>query len=79
MARVGRQADGFYEPRGWPVTDASPRAGAAMVNPWSDFRPTDAPHVLQQDLPIVEAFNKRYAHDPDIKIQSHLVARAVHR
>ncbi len=45
----------------------------APVNPWSELLTHDAPHVLQQDLPIVEAFNKRYAHDPDIKIQSHLL------
>ena len=43
-----------------------------MVNPWSQL-PTDAPHVLRQDLPIVEKFNKHYAHNPDIKIQSHLL------
>ncbi len=61
-----RRRDGVYEPRGWPVT-------AAPVNPWSGLPTHDAPHVLQQDLPIVEAFNKRYAHDPDIKIQSHLL------
>ena len=29
-----------------------------MVNPWSQL-PTDAPHVLRQDLPIVEKFNKQ--------------------
>ena len=44
-----------------------------MVNPWSQLPAHDASHVLPQDLPIVEAFNKRYAHDPDIKIQSHLL------
>ena len=44
-----------------------------MVNPWSELPTHDAPHVLQQDLPIVDAFNKRFAHDLDIKIQSHLL------
>ena len=43
-----------------------------MMNPWSQL-PTDAPHVLQRDLPIVEKFNEHYAHNPDIKIQSHLL------
>jgi len=43
-----------------------------MVNPWSQL-PTDAPHVLRQDLPIVEEFNQQYAHNSDIKIQSHLL------
>lgn len=43
-----------------------------MVNPWSQL-PTDAPHVLRQDRPIVEEFNQQYAHNPDIKIQSHLL------
>ena len=49
-----------------------PEAGDAMVNPWSQL-PTDAPHVLRHDLPIVEEFNKHYARNPDIKIQSHLL------
>ena len=44
-----------------------------MVKPWSELPTHDAPHVLQQDLPIVDAFNKRFAHDLDIKIQSHLL------
>ena len=41
-----------------------------MVNPWYPWSPTDAPHVLQQDLPIVEKFNARYAdkHDPKCQI-----------
>ena len=44
-----------------------------MVNPWSQL-PTDAePHVLEGDLSIVEKFNEHYAHNPDIKIQSHLL------
>ena len=40
-ARVGRQADGVYEPRGWPVTDA-PRRSVVLA-------------TLAQYLGIVEA------------------------
>ena len=45
-----------------------------MENPWPQTSDPDAPHVLRQDLSIsVEAFNTRYAHDPDTTIQSQLL------
>lgn len=43
-----------------------------MENPWLQL-PIDAPYVLRQDLPIVEAFNARYGRDSDIAIQSQLL------
>lgn len=42
-----------------------------VENPWLQL-PTDAPYVLQQDSPIVEAFNARCAHGP-CKIQRQLL------
>ena len=43
-----------------------------MKNPWPQL-PANAPRVLPEDCSIVEAFNARYADDPDFAIQPQLL------
>ena len=45
--------------------------GASVKNPWSQL-PANAPRVLPEDCSIIEAFNARYADDPDFAIQPRL-------